>query len=293
VGRDATAGAPIGLSQCRSAARAPAGRSPYAALFSDFDASSTSTRTRFPRLPAICGHRAQLVASAIRADCRSRSFLPLGYLQLTDKQQNGKPPTPRALQAWPDHLPNRLALAPLTRNHRGNGPGARPLAPSFTPARNSACLLISEATRFRNIGPWLSGQHPTSIESAGRRWRKVPIASTRCWRGASSSISSCSARSRNIAAAECGAALGAIGNPANARPLSAAPSHTFEPRALELEGSPASINRKFSGAARGRAEAVRRRRDPWRQRLLLRQFAKACSKQAHDAYGGSIENRAR
>ncbi len=66
-------------------------------------------------------------------------------------------------------LPNRLVMAPLTRNRALAGLVPNPLAVEYYGQRASAGLLVSEATPGFAARPGLSGYARHLFQGAGRR----------------------------------------------------------------------------------------------------------------------------
>ena len=191
-------------------------------------------------------------------------------------------------------LANRIGMAPLTRNRAGPGLVPSELAAEYYAQRASAGLLIAEATQ---VSPQAQGYQDTpgvytDAQIAG--WRKVTDAVhakggrifLQLWH------------------------VGRISHvdlqPGGAAPVAPsairAPGKTFvnnefvdvsEPRALELHEIPGIIADFRKAAANAIAAGFDGVEIHGANGYLLDQFAKDGANIRTDAYGGSVENRAR
>ncbi len=191
-------------------------------------------------------------------------------------------------------LANRIVMAPLTRNRAGAGLVPNPLAATYYAQRASAGLIITEATQ---ISAQAQGYQDTPgiytpDQIAG--WREVTDA--------------VHARGGRIFVQ-----LWHVGRishvdlqPGNAAPVSAsavrAQTKTFvhngfvdvsEPRALGIDELPAIIDDFRQAAANAMVAGFDGVELHGANGYLLEQFIKDGANQRTDAYGGSIENRAR
>ncbi|HDS1652714.1 TPA: alkene reductase [Stenotrophomonas maltophilia] len=191
-------------------------------------------------------------------------------------------------------LANRIVMAPLTRNRAGAGLVPNPLAAAYYAQRASAGLIITEATQ---ISAQAQGYQDTPgiytpDQIAG--WREVTDA--------------VHARGGRIFVQ-----LWHVGRishvdlqPGNAAPVSAsavrAQTKTFvhngfvdvsEPRALGIDELPAIIDDFRQAAANAMVAGFDGVEIHGANGYLLEQFIKDGANQRTDAYGGSIENRAR
>ncbi|CCP16606.1 N-ethylmaleimide reductase [Stenotrophomonas maltophilia RA8] len=191
-------------------------------------------------------------------------------------------------------LANRIVMAPLTRNRAGAGLVPNPLAATYYAQRASAGLIITEATQ---ISAQAQGYQDTPgiytpDQIAG--WREVTDA--------------VHARGGRIFVQ-----LWHVGRishvdlqPGNAAPVSAsavrAQTKTFvhngfvdvsEPRALGIDELPAIIDDFRQAAANAMVAGFDGVEIHGANGYLLEQFIKDGANQRTDAYGGSIENRAR
>ena len=197
-------------------------------------------------------------------------------------------------QLGPLTLPNRVVMAPLTRNRAVAGMVSNPLAAEYYGQRASAGLLITEASQVSQQG---QGYHGTpgiysSEQIAG--WRKVTDA--------------VHARGGRIFIQlwHVGRISHTSLQPDGAAPVAPsairANTKTFvdgkvidvsEPRALERDEIPGIIDAFRRGAANARAAGFDGVEIHGANGYLLDQFAKDGTNKRTDSYGGSIENRAR
>ncbi len=191
-------------------------------------------------------------------------------------------------------LANRIVMAPLTRNRAGAGLVPSPLAATYYAQRASAGLIITEATQ---------------ISAQAQGYQDTPGLYTQDqidgWRAVTDAVH---ARGGRIFVQ-----LWHVGRishvdlqPGNAAPVSAsairAQTKTFvhngfvdvsEPRALEIDELPAIVNDFRQAAANAIAAGFDGVEIHGANGYLLEQFIKDGANQRTDAYGGSIENRAR
>jgi N-ethylmaleimide reductase len=198
-------------------------------------------------------------------------------------------------QLGPLTLPNRLARAPLTRN-RAAPPGMvpSPLAVDYYAQRASAGLLITEASQVSQQGQGYQDTPGIYSDEQVAGWRKVTDA--------------VHARGGRIFIQiwHVGRISHTSLQPGGGKPV--APSairtkgKTFvngtftdisEPRALELSEIPGIIEDFRRGAANAVAAGFDGVEIHGANGYLLDQFAKDGTNTRTDAYGGSIENRAK
>ncbi len=192
-------------------------------------------------------------------------------------------------------LPNRLVMAPLTRN-RATPPGMAPgpLAAEYYRQRASAGLLITEATQVSQQGQGYQDTPGIYSKEQVEGWRKVTEhvhadggrIFNQIWHVGRISHTS----------------LQPGGDKPVAPSAIRAKGKTFvdnqfvdvsEPRALELSEIPGIIDDFRRGAANALAAGFDGVEIHGANGYLLDQFAKDGANQRTDAYGGSIENRAR
>jgi len=191
-------------------------------------------------------------------------------------------------------LANRIVMAPLTRNRAGAGLVPSPLAATYYAQRASAGLRIPEAPQIAAQAQGYQDTPGLYTQDQIDGWRKVTDA--------------VHARGGRIFVQ-----LWHVGRishvdlqPGNAAPVSAsairAQTKTFvhngfvdvsEPRALEIDELPAIVHDFRRAAANAIAAGFDGVEIHGANGYLLEQFIKDGANQRTDAYGGSIENRAR
>ncbi|MDA0268033.1 MAG: alkene reductase [Cyanobacteria bacterium] len=197
------------------------------------------------------------------------------------------------LQLGPYQLPNRIVMAPLTRNRAGAGNVPLPMHATYYRQRASAGLIITEATYTdpQGIGyPHTPGIHSPEQVAA---WRQVTDAVhqqggrifVQLWHVGRVSHPSFHNGALPVA-------------PSAIAPTGAAMTDTgmqpfVTPRALD----PAEIPAIIAGFRQGAQNALEAGFDGVEVHgangYLLDQFLRDGTNQRTDAYGGSIENRAR
>ena len=191
-------------------------------------------------------------------------------------------------------LSNRIVMAPLTRNRAGAGFVPGDLAAEYYGQRASAGLLISEATQISRQGQGYQDTPGIYSQAQIDGWRKVTTAVhvkggrifLQLWHVG---------RVSHVDLQENGAAPVA---PSAIR----AGTKTFvnngfvdvsEPRALELDELPGIVEDFRKAAANAIAAGFDGVEVHGANGYLLDQFAKDGANVRTDAYGGSVENRAR
>src|ERR1700680_2507578 len=194
----------------------------------------------------------------------------------------------------PITLPNRLVMAPLTRNRAVAGMVPNPLAVEYYGQRASAGLLITEASQVSQQGQGYQDTPGIYSKEQVAGWRKVtdrvhanggrifiqiwhvgriPHTSLQQDGGAPVAPSAIRAKGKTFV------------------------NNTFtdisEPRALTLEEIPGIIEDFKRGTANALAAGFDGVEIHGANGYLLDQFAKDGTNKRTDAYGGSIENRAR
>lgn len=191
-------------------------------------------------------------------------------------------------------LSNRTAMAPLTRNRAVDGFVPSPLAVDYYGQRASAGLLITEASQISQQGQGYQDTPGIYTKEQVAGWKKVTDAVhakgghifIQLWHVGRISHTSLQPNG---------------GAPVSASAI-AAKTKTFvnntftdvsEPRALELAEIPGLID-DYKRAARNAVEAGFDGVEIHAANgYLLEQFARESTNKRTDAYGGSIENRAR
>jgi len=194
----------------------------------------------------------------------------------------------------PITLPNRFAMAPLTRNRALEGLVPNPLAVEYYGQRASAGLLITEATQVSQQGQGYQDTPGIYSKEQIAGWRKVTERVhaqgghifLQLWHVGRISHTS----------------LQPNGGAPVAPSAIVAKTKTFvggtfadvsEPRALELSEIPGIIDSFKKGAANAIAAGFDGVEVHGANGYLLDQFAKDGTNKRTDAYGGSIENRAK
>ncbi|MBB4726265.1 alkene reductase [Xanthomonas arboricola] len=191
-------------------------------------------------------------------------------------------------------LANRIVMAPLTRNRAGAGLVPSALAATYYAQRASAGLLITEATQ---ISPQAQGYQDTPglytpEQIAG--WRAVTDAVhakggrifMQLWHvGRVSHVDLQPGGAAPVAPSAIRAATKVFVNNGFA--------DVSEPRALELHELPGIVDDFRQAAANAIAAGFDGVEIHGANGYLLEQFIKDGANQRTDAYGGSIENRAR
>jgi N-ethylmaleimide reductase len=194
----------------------------------------------------------------------------------------------------PITLPNRFVMAPLTRNRAVAGLVPSPLAVEYYAQRASAGLLVTEASQISQQGQGYQDTPGIYSREQVAGWRKVTDRVHQ--RGGRIFIQlwhvgrvSHTSLQPNNGAPVAPSAIRAQGKTF----VNNSFTDISEPRALALEEIPGIIE----GFRRGAANALEAGFDGVEihgaNGYLLDQFAKDGANKRTDAYGGSIENRAR
>ena len=194
----------------------------------------------------------------------------------------------------PITLPNRVVMAPLTRNRAVAGMVPSPLAVEYYGQRASAGLLITEASQISQQGQGYQDTPGIYSKEQVAGWRKVTDRVharggrifIQIWHVGRISHTSLQPNS--------GAPVGPSAIRAKGKTFVGGTfTEISEPRALALEEIPGIID----GFRRGAANALEAGFDGVEihgaNGYLLDQFAKDGTNKRTDAYGGSIENRAK
>jgi N-ethylmaleimide reductase len=194
----------------------------------------------------------------------------------------------------PMTLPNRLVMAPLTRNRAVAGLVPNPLAIEYYGQRASAGLLVTEASQVSQQGQGYQDTPGIYSKQQVAGWRKVTDRVherggrifIQIWHvGRISHVS----LQENNQAPVAPSAIRAKGKTF----VGGTFTEISEPRALTLEEIPGIIESFKRGAANALAAGFDGVEIHGANGYLLDQFAKDGSNKRTDAYGGSIENRAR
>ncbi len=191
-------------------------------------------------------------------------------------------------------LPNRLVMAPLTRNRALAGLVPNPLAVEYYGQRASAGLLVSEATQVSQQGQGYQDTPGIYSKEQVAGWRKVTDRVherggrifLQLWHvGRISHVD----LQENNQAPVAPSAIRAKGKTF----VGGTFADVSEPRALALHEIPGIIESFRKGAANALAAGFDGVEVHGANGYLLEQFAKDGTNKRSDAYGGSIENRAR
>jgi N-ethylmaleimide reductase len=194
----------------------------------------------------------------------------------------------------PITLPNRLVMAPLTRNRALAGLVPNPLAVEYYGQRASAGLLVSEATQVSQQGQGYQDTPGIYSKEQVAGWRKVTDRVherggrifLQLWHVGR--ISHVSLQDNNQAPVA-PSAIRAKGKTF----VGGTFADVSEPRALKLEEIPGIIESFRKGAANAMAAGFDGVEVHGANGYLLEQFAKDGTNKRTDAYGGGIENRAK
>lgn len=197
-------------------------------------------------------------------------------------------------QVGPYTLPNRIVMAPLTRNRAGEGNVPQPLNVEYYAQRATAGLIITEATQVSPQGvgyPATPGIHSAAqIEG----WRRVTDAVHA--RGGKIFLQLWHVGRISHPLLQPNGALPVA--PSAVRPEGQAftyegPKDFVTPRALDISEIPGIIEQYRSGAQNAHAAGFDGVEIHGANGYLLDQFLRDGSNRRTDAYGGPIENRAR
>jgi N-ethylmaleimide reductase len=197
-------------------------------------------------------------------------------------------------QLGPLKLPNRLVMAPLTRNRAGAGFVPGPLAAEYYSQRASAGLLVTEASQVSQQGQGYQDTPGIYSKAQVVGWRKVTDAVharggrifLQLWHVGR--ISHISLQPNG------GAPVGPSAIRAKGKTFVGGTfTDISEPRALALEEIPGIIEDFRRGAANALQAGFDGVEIHGANGYLLDQFAKDGANKRSDAYGGSIENRAK
>ena len=199
----------------------------------------------------------------------------------------------KSLQVGDLNLPNRVVMAPLTRCRAGAGRVPTPLMAEYYVQRASAGLILTEATAVTPMGVgypdtpgiWSDEQVAgwksvtSAVHAAGGRiflqlWHVGRISDPYYLDGAQPVAPS---------------AIAAEGHVSLIRPLKA----YVTPRALELDEIPGIVEAFRKGAENAKLAGFDGVEVHGANGYLLDQFLQDGSNHRTDAYGGTIENRAR
>jgi N-ethylmaleimide reductase len=191
-------------------------------------------------------------------------------------------------------LPNRVVMAPLTRQRAALGNVPTALNALYYAQRASAGLIISEATQVAPEGQGYAATPGIHTQAQSEGWRRVTDAVHRAggriflqlWHVGRIS-DPCYQPNRGLPVAPSAiAAPGQAYTPDGPRPF-------VTPRALELEEIPHVVAQYAEGARRAREVGFDGVEVHGANGYLIDQFLLDGTNHRTDMYGGSIENRAR
>jgi N-ethylmaleimide reductase len=194
----------------------------------------------------------------------------------------------------PITLPNRLVMAPLTRNRAVEGQVPGPLAADYYAQRASAGLLITEASQVSQQGQGYQDTPGIYSKEQVAGWRKITDRVharggrifIQLWHvGRISHTSLQPHGGKPVAPSAIRAKVKTF--------VGGVFTETSEPRALELSEIAGIIDSFKRSAANAVAAGFDGVEIHGANGYLLDQFAKDGANKRTDAYGGSIENRAR
>jgi N-ethylmaleimide reductase len=192
-------------------------------------------------------------------------------------------------------LPNRLVMAPLTRNRAvppGMVPG--PLAADYYGQRASAGLLVTEATQVSQQGQGYQDTPGIYSKDQVEGWRKVTQRVHERGGRIFVQLWHVGRISHNSLQPGGGKPVAPSAIRANTKTFVGGQfADVSEPRALELAEIPGIIDDFKRGTANALAAGFDGVEIHGANGYLLDQFAKDGTNKRTDAYGGSIENRAR
>ena len=198
---------------------------------------------------------------------------------------------PLKVGAW--ELPNRIIMAPLTRCRSSEGRVPNALMAEYYAQRASAGLIISEATSVDPMGVGYPDTPGIWTEEQVEGWKHVTEAVhakggriiLQLWHVGRVSDPSYLDGALPVAPS----AIAAAGHVSLVRPITA----FVTPRALELEEIPAIVEAYRKGAENAKRAGFDGVELHGANGYLLDQFLQDSTNKRSDAYGGSIENRAR
>src|SRR3984957_11673312 len=222
--------------------------------------------------------------------------MPTSSPSATSRNKNMSTPTKlfEPYKLGPLTLPNRLVMAPLTRNPAVAGLVPSPLAVEYYGQRASAGLLITEATQVSQQGQGYQDTPGIYSKEQVAGWRKVTDRVherggrifLQAWHVGRVSHTSLQP---NEGAPVAPSAIRAKGKTF----VGGTFAEISEPRALRLDEMPGIIESFRRGAANALEAGFDGVEGHGAHGYLLDQFAKDGANKRTDIYGGSIENRAR
>lgn len=194
----------------------------------------------------------------------------------------------------PFQLPNRAVMAPMTRSRAGQGNVIAPLAREYYVQRASASLLITEATQVSQQGVGYIGTPGIYSEEQIAGWSAVTKAVhdaggrifAQLWHVGRISHTSLQPGGQAPVAPSAIAAKGSTYTPEGLQPFST-------PRALDTSEIAGVVQQFVEGAKNAKRAGFDGIQLHGANGYLIDQFLRDGSNQRTDAYGGSVQNRAR
>jgi N-ethylmaleimide reductase len=212
---------------------------------------------------------------------------------------NGDPPMARSDLFAPFDLgglalPNRIVMAPMTRNRAGPGNVPTALNAEYYAQRASAGLIVTEATQVSPQGVGYPGTPGIHTDAQVEGWRRVTDAVHRAggriflqlWHVGRISHPSLQPDGVLPVAPSAIAAEGEAFTPRGLQPF-------VVPRALEVAEIPGVVAQFEEGAWRAQAAGFDGVEIHGANGYLIDQFLRDGTNRRTDRYGGSVENRAR
>ena len=197
-------------------------------------------------------------------------------------------------QLGPLKLPNRLVMAPLTRNRAAAGFVPGPLAAEYYSQRASAGLLVTEASQVSQQGQGYQDTPGIYSKEQVAGWRKVTERVHARGGRIFIQLWHVGRISHTTLQPNGGAPVGPSAIRAKGKTFVGGTfTDISEPRALALEEIPGIVEDFRRGAANALEAGFDGVEIHGANGYLLDQFAKDGANKRTDRYGGSIENRAR
>ncbi len=198
------------------------------------------------------------------------------------------------VEVGPYRLPNRIVMAPMTRNRAGEGNVPTPLVATYYRQRASAGLIVTEATQVCPEGLGYLGTPGIHSDEQVAGWRRVTdevhAAGGRIflqlWHVGRISHPDLQPGGALPVAPSAIAPEGTAHTPSGAKPF-------VTPRALETAEIPGVVRQFAEGARRALAAGFDGVEIHAANGYLVDQFLRDGTNRRTDRYGGSIENRAR
>jgi N-ethylmaleimide reductase len=210
-----------------------------------------------------------------------------------DPEQKAEEGLFTSYQLGPIHLGNRLVMAPMTRSRALDGNVPNPLATTYYTQRASAGLIITEATQVspQGVGYIRTPGIHSAEQVAG--WKQITDAVhgaggkmiLQLWHVGRISHPDFHGGALPVAPS----AVAADGEVFTAK----GPQKMVMPRALHLDEIPGIVEQFRKGAENAKAAGFDGVELHGANGYLLDQFTRDGTNKRTDAYGGSIENRAR